>query len=98
MHISELEAETTEMHEKFEAAFAHLEQEAEEKDAEIEAANRDIERLSEQVYRLEEENDRIREESDRLREDDAIERERLEKLSSVLKEVIMALNFDLNFC
>ncbi|PSR73176.1 hypothetical protein PHLCEN_2v10953 [Hermanssonia centrifuga] len=95
LHISELEAETTEMHEKFEAAFAHLEQEAEEKDAEIEAANRDIERLSEQVYRLEEENDRIREESDRLREDDAIERERLEKLSSVLKEKVADLTSQL---
>ena len=87
MHVSDLEAGTTEMHEKFEAALAHLERESEEKDAEIEAANREIEKLGEQVYLLEEENDRIKEESERIREDDAVERERLEALSSALKEV-----------
>ena len=87
MHVSDLEAGTTEMHEKFEAALAHLERESEEKDAEIEAANREIEKLGEQVYLLEEENDRIKEESERIREDDAVERERLEALSSALKDV-----------
>ena len=87
MHVSDLEAGTTEMHEKFEAALAHLERESEEKDAEIEAANREIEKLGEQVYLLEEENDRIKEESERVREDDAVERERLEALASALKEV-----------
>ncbi|KAH8100388.1 microtubule associated-domain-containing protein [Cristinia sonorae] len=86
-HVSDLEAGTTEMHEKFEAALAHLERESEEKDAEIVAANREIEKLGEQVYLLEEENDRIKEESDRIREDDAVERERLSALTAALKDV-----------
>ncbi|TCD62514.1 hypothetical protein EIP91_006788 [Steccherinum ochraceum] len=96
MHVSDLEAGTTEMHEKFEAALAHLEQESEEKDAEIEAANREIEKLGEQVYLLEEENDRIKEESERIREDDAVERERLEALASALKEKVAALKAQLD--
>ena len=87
MHISELEANTNDLHEKFEAALAHLEKESEEKDAEIEAANTEIERLGDQVYNLEDQLDQLKEESKRLEEDDAIERERLEGLSALLKEV-----------
>ncbi|THH29016.1 hypothetical protein EUX98_g5172 [Antrodiella citrinella] len=95
MHVSDLETGTTEMHEKFEAALAHLERESEEKDAEIEAANREIEKLGEQVYLLEEENDRVKEESERIREDDAVERERLEALSVALKEKVASLKSQL---
>jgi chromosome segregation ATPase len=59
----------------------------EEKDAEIQATNQAIEKLSEQIYILEDENDRLKEESQRMREDDAAEQERLEALSTALKEV-----------
>ncbi|KAI0074706.1 hypothetical protein K474DRAFT_1601108 [Panus rudis PR-1116 ss-1] len=86
--ISEFEANSNDLHEKFEAALAHLERESEEKDAEIEAANREIEKLGQQVYMLEEENERIKEEFERAREDDAIERERYEALTSALKEEV----------
>ena len=87
MHVTELESNTNDLHDKFEAALAHLERESEEKDAEIEAANREIEKLGVQVYQLEEENERIRDEAERVREDEAVDRERLEALTSALKEV-----------
>jgi hypothetical protein len=87
LNISELEANTNDLHTRFEAALAHLEKDSEEKDAEIEAANGAIEKLGEQVYILEDENDKLKEESERLREDEAIERERLEALTMALKEV-----------
>ena len=87
MHISELEANTTDLHEKFETALAHLEREAEEKDAEIESANREIERLGQRVFELEDDLDNIRAESDKLRNDEATERERLETLVATLKDV-----------
>lgn len=87
MNIAEFEANTNDLHAKFEATLEHLEQEAAEKDTEIEAANRDIERYGQRIYDLEEENERIKQESERLREDEAAERERLETLASALKEV-----------
>lgn len=93
MHITELEANTNDLHEKFEAALAHLEQESEEKDAEIEAANREIEQFGQRIYELEEENDRIKAESQRMREDDAAERDRLQALSNALKEVCSPTEF-----
>lgn len=75
------------MHEKFEQALAHLEDETEEKDNEISANNAEIQKLGDQVYALEEENDKLRDEFDRVREDDIAERERLEALSAALKDV-----------
>ena len=75
------------MHEKFEQALAHLEQESDDKDNEIAANNEEIQKLGDQVYALEEENDKIRDEFDRIREDDIAERERLEALSAALKDV-----------
>ncbi|CCM00141.1 uncharacterized protein FIBRA_02168 [Fibroporia radiculosa] len=95
MHITELEADTNDLHDKFETALAHLERESEEKDAEIEAANREIEKLGEQVYVLEEENERLREASERLREDEAAERDRLEALVSAFKEKVSGLKSQL---
>ena len=87
LNISELEANTEDLHAKFEAALAHLEQDTEDKDAEIQAANQAIEKLSEQIYVLEDENDRLKEEAQRSREDDAAEHDRLEILAAALKEV-----------
>jgi polyhydroxyalkanoate synthesis regulator phasin len=55
------------LHEKFEQALAHLEQESDEKDGGIAANNEEIQKLWEQVCALEEENDRIREEFERVR-------------------------------
>lgn len=88
MHISELENDTNDLHSKFEAALTQLEQEGEDKDAEIENANREIQKLGQRVYELEDEIDGLREDAARLQEDEAVERERLEALSSALKEVI----------
>lgn len=85
--MSELEANTNDLHEKFETALAHLERESEEKETEIEAANAEIERLGNQVYTLEDQLEQLKEESTRVREDDAVERERLEGLTTALKEV-----------
>lgn len=83
MHISESENDTNDLHSKFEAALRQLEQEGEDKDTEIENANREIQKLGQRVYELEDEIDAAR-----LQEDEAVERERLEALSSALKEVI----------
>ena len=87
MSLAEVENGMAELQDQTEIAVGHLQQESEEKDAEIEAANREIEKLGHQVYILEEENERIKEVSDRLREDEAIERERLEALPAALKDV-----------
>lgn len=87
LNISELEANTNDLHAKFEAALEHLAQESEQKDIEIEGLNQTVEKLGEQIYMLEDEHDKLKEDSDRLREDDEAERERLEALAAALKDV-----------
>jgi len=87
MQIAELEANTNMLHEKFEAALAHLEQEADEKDAEVEAANREIAQLGDRIYELEEEGEELKKNMERAREDDSVEREHLEVLVATLKDV-----------
>jgi len=87
MQIAELESNTNILHEKFEAALAHLEQEADEKDAEVEAANREIGQLGDRIYELEEEGEELRKNVERARQDDAVEREHLEVLVATLKDV-----------
>lgn len=89
--FTDLETEMNDVVEKFELALEHKEREAEEKDNEIAAANQEIQNLGDQVYRLEEENDRLKEESARLREEDGVELERLEALSTALKEKVAGL-------
>jgi peptidoglycan hydrolase CwlO-like protein len=88
LNILELEANTNDLHAKFEAALAHLERESEEKDAEVESLNETIKKLYEQIYNLEDENDRMKGYHERQREDNAIEWERLEVLSTALEEVL----------
>ncbi|EJD06171.1 uncharacterized protein FOMMEDRAFT_78216 [Fomitiporia mediterranea MF3/22] len=90
MHVSELEANTTDLHNKFEAALAHLEQEAEEKDAEIESANREIQKLGQRVFELEDELDNVKAMSDKIRDEEAMERDRLDTMVSALKEEELA--------
>ena len=87
VNISELEANTDLLHSKFEAAFAHLETEADENEAKMEGMQETIDQLGEQIYHLEDENDRLKEEGERVREEETAERERLEALSAALKEV-----------
>ena len=87
INISELEANTDLLHTKFEAAFAHMEQEADENEVKIEGMQETIDQLGEQIYQLEDENDRLKEEGERTREEETAERERLEVLSAALKEV-----------
>jgi predicted nuclease with TOPRIM domain len=87
MQITELESNTNALHDKFEAALAHLEQEAEEKDEEIALANREIEQLGHRIYELEEDAEELKRINDRAREDEMVERERLEALTVALKEV-----------
>ena len=87
MQIAELESNTNALHDKFEAALAHLEQEAEEKDEEIALANREIEQLGHRIYELEEDAEELKRINDRAREDEMVERERLEALTAALKEV-----------
>ncbi|KAF5348402.1 hypothetical protein D9758_010890 [Tetrapyrgos nigripes] len=95
LHISELEAGTNNLHDKFEAALAHLEQDSEAKDQEIESLNQAMEKLSEQIYNLEDDNDRLKEESDRIREEEEAERDRLEALAAALKEKLSSLKSQL---
>ncbi len=87
MQIAELESNTNALHDKFEAALAHLEREAEEKDEEIALANREIEQLGHRIYELEEDAEELKRINDRAREDEMVERERLEALTAALKEV-----------
>jgi len=87
MTMSELEANTNDLHAKYEAAFNHVEQEIDRKDVELEDCQETIGKLGEQIYQLEDENERLKEEHSRLREDEAAERERLEALAAALKEV-----------
>src|ERR1700744_4412712 len=91
MQVTELESNTNALHDKFEAALAHLEQEAEEKDEEIALANREIEQLGHRIYELEEDAEELKRINDRAREDEMIERERLEALTAALKEVSAAV-------
>ena len=97
MQITELESNTIVPHDKFEAELAHLGQEAGEKDEEITLANREIEQLRHLIYELEEELERI---NDPPREDEMVERERLEALTAVLREVyatVIVLAYCLTF-
>lgn len=87
MQVAELESNTNALHDKFEAALAHLEREAEEKDEEIALANREIEQLGHRIYELEEDAEELKRINDRAREDEMVERERLEALTAALKEV-----------
>ena len=87
MQVAELESNTNALHDKFEAALAHLEREAEEKDEEIALANREIEQLGHRIYELEEDAEELKRINDRAREDELVERERLEALTAALKEV-----------
>ena len=87
MQIAELESNTNALHDKFEAALAHLEREAEEKDEEIALANREIEQLGHRIYELEEDAEELKRINDRAREDEMVERERLEALTTALKGV-----------
>ncbi|KAI0321295.1 hypothetical protein OF83DRAFT_1051431 [Amylostereum chailletii] len=95
MQITELESNTNALHEKFEAAFAHLERESEEKDGEIAEANREIEQLGHRIYELEEDNEELRQLNDRAREEDAVDRERLEALTAALKQKVADLKAEL---
>ena len=87
VNIAELEANTDVLHSKFQAAFAHMEEEADENEAKIEGMQETIDQLGEQIYHLEDDNDRLKEEGERIREEEIAERERLEALSVALKEV-----------
>lgn len=87
LQIAELESNTDALHQKFEAALAHMEREAEEKDEEIALANREIEQLGHRIYELEEDAEELKRINDRAREDEMVERERLEALAVALKEV-----------
>ncbi|KAJ3891908.1 hypothetical protein GG344DRAFT_46365 [Lentinula edodes] len=94
--VTELEAAMNDLHGKFEATLAHLEQEADDKDAQIESLNEAIEKLSEQVYILEDENDKFKEDHDKMKEEDDAERERLETLAAALKEKLTKLKAELD--
>jgi len=85
--ISELEEANRKTLSNFQNDLISLEQEAEQKDAEIESLTQTIERLGEQMYILEDDNDRLKEESDRQHEDDAAECERLEAVNAAQREV-----------
>jgi septation ring formation regulator EzrA len=93
-----LEANTNDLHAKFESALAHLEEESDQKDLELESLQETIDKLGEQIYQLEDENDRFKEEHERMREEEIAERDRLEALSAALKEVRLRLSSSFIFC
>lgn len=84
---AELEDNTTVLHDKFETALAHMEQESAEKDAELEAANRDIEKLGNRIWVLEDEVEKLKEDGLRRAEAHVVEKERLEMVVNALKDV-----------
>ncbi|PFH53520.1 hypothetical protein AMATHDRAFT_1175 [Amanita thiersii Skay4041] len=86
MNITELETNTNDLHSKFEAALTQLENEIDQKEVDIESLNETIQKLGQQIYVLEDENDRLKEDAERVREEEAIERERLEGLTTALKD------------
>ena len=86
-----MEANTDILHNKFQAAFAHMEEEADENEAKIEGLQETIDQLGEQIYHLEDENDRLKEEGERIRDEEIAERERLEVLTAALKEVFFKI-------
>ncbi|KAL0063667.1 hypothetical protein AAF712_009359 [Marasmius tenuissimus] len=92
LNITELEAGQNDLHQKFETTLAHLEEEADAKEADIESLNDTIQRLGDQIYGLEDENDKMKE----IREDEANERERLEQLVAALKEKLVILKQELD--
>ncbi|KAG8833328.1 hypothetical protein FRC17_010860 [Serendipita sp. 399] len=84
--VADLEANTAELHTKFEAALAHLESQAEAREEEIIDANQQITELSEKLWKLEEALEQERDEV-RIRLDEAdIERERTDMVLAALKE------------
>lgn len=84
--IADFEANTAELHTKFEAALAHLESQAEAREEEIIDANQQITELSEKLWKLEETLEQERDEV-RIRLDEAdIERERADMVLAALKE------------
>lgn len=101
LRVSELEGTQNELHEKFEAALAHLDRESQEKDvelhrlelllderqADIESGNAEIDHLNRRVFDLEEELDRVVEQSRRDLEDALHRAELNEEISGSLKEV-----------
>ncbi|KAG5716254.1 Anucleate primary sterigmata protein B [Termitomyces sp. T112] len=93
--VSEHETLSADLRNKFEAALAQLEEESDQKDAEIEALNNAVERLSGQLDQMEDEAERFKEDTEHLREDDAVERERLEALVAALKEKIASVKAEL---
>jgi hypothetical protein len=56
MTVSVLEANSVDLHAKYEAAFAHLEEQIDQKDVDLENLQETIDKLGEQVYHLEDEN------------------------------------------
>ncbi|KAG6901196.1 hypothetical protein C0995_015479 [Termitomyces sp. Mi166 len=93
--VSEHETISADLRNKFEAALAQLEEESDQKDAEIEKLNNAVEKLSGQLDQMDDEAERFKEDMERLREDDEIERERLEALVAALKEKIASVKAEL---
>lgn len=87
-----MEESTNELHNKFEAALLHVEEQNKEKEAEIEAANGEIQRLGDRVFELEDENERARESHDRYRDEAGADRARLEGTVDALKEVCITMS------
>ena len=85
--INDLEAASNDLHTKFEAALAHLEQEADIKDDELENLQQVNDKLGEQICQLEDEMDRVKDDYERARDEEAAEREKLEAVQTALKEV-----------
>ncbi|KAG6810609.1 hypothetical protein H0H92_011161 [Tricholoma furcatifolium] len=93
--ISEHEATSADLRIKFEAALTQLEEEGDQKNAEIETLTAAMEKLSEQMYQLEDDNDRLKEDADHLQEQNIAEQERLEALVVALKEKIASVKAEL---
>lgn len=87
MNIAELEANTNELHRKFEAALVQLEADVDQKEAEVESLNETVEKLGRQIYHLEDEIDRNKEDSEKIRNDEIAERDYLKTMCATSKEV-----------
>ncbi|KAI0038285.1 hypothetical protein FA95DRAFT_1578296 [Auriscalpium vulgare] len=96
MQTADFEANDTAMHEKYEAAFAHLEREAEEKDEEIASANREIEQLGQRICELEEDTEELKRKIANIKAElqEGHHRARQEGLTRHIQDLVAEVNME----
>lgn len=87
LQVSELEAGISDLTSKFETTLAHLEEQSNAKDNELENMNTKLRQMEDQLDMLEDENDKLKVGGDQTKEEDGAEKEKLEGMLAILREV-----------